>query len=487
MQRGGLRLTVNGAGFDAPTGAFSAGQFALFDGTQILGAAASGNLTVDTDIYVNSSTGNDANNGSVGSPFQTLSRAWTERLKYSELRAKFYIHLVGAGPYDLPLMGNSVIGNGGLFVIEGDLAQKTVAFTGTFTGDISGHTSGSTVNTSAGLGVNTHAGKFVRITSGTLIGAEFQIAETTNTSITPINVSPWDGGSTVNGDTFEVFTPLTVVQTGAITSGLPIPCPTNWRGGYAGSILNANYPGHVLRNIKITGTAGFRTINADVTFSTVWISSSTKFYGGNISAGNIVNGFPFGVGPNAGNGALAASGIYNNSTQIDIDLGCSVVGIFGQTNGTWNLGTTTPSNYDTLGLLMNGTPTIRGGYMRANSGKAYVVWQKTLTMQPGSLLKQQSQMKFAVTSGDALLVQGGTASMESVSNLTGGTTAGAGFGTRCRGPGSVVIYSGLPPLTGGTLNNDIKTDNTAAAANGTLAAAGNALMDPTNGGVIGRI
>jgi hypothetical protein len=91
--------------------------------------------------------------------------------------------------------------------------------------------------------------------------------------------------------------------------------------------------------------------------------------------------------------------------------------------------------------------------------------------------------EFNLTSGDCLSVAG-VAQIQVAP--VGGTTAVSGYGTRVRGPGRV-IYVVNPTLTGGTAGADLKTDNTVAAANATLAVAGTALLDTGNGGVIARV
>jgi hypothetical protein len=56
-------------------------------------------LIADRTVHVNSVTGNDTTgDGSSGLPWQTLARAWVDRLTYGDLRAVYTIQLHGVDP-----------------------------------------------------------------------------------------------------------------------------------------------------------------------------------------------------------------------------------------------------------------------------------------------------------------------------------------------------------------------------------------------------
>lgn len=486
MFRDGLRLTVNGAGYDARTGTFLAGQALVFDGTQIVGGAA-GNLVSDRTVYCNSSTGNDSNAGTQAAPFQTLSRAWTERLKYDQLFAKFRINLIGAGPYAMPLMGASICGNGGYFIIAGDTAAETIAYSGTFTGNLTGAT--NVVNTSAGMGADTHKGKFVRITGGALAGTIFQIVSHTDTSMVVNNKAAWSIGSTANGDTFQIFLPGTAISTSVGGSGQPNLAPTDWVGGVPSLNQQANTPQHIFFDVIFT-VAGMNVLSSSISFIACQMSSgATRFTNSRIGCGNIINGFPLGIGTDTQTNALVGAGIYHTtSSGMQLDSGSFVAGCIytPQTSGITVGFLSGLDSLQYLGGRIDGLLTVNGGLFEAsNSSGAYRFGRQCTAQRAG-------QIRIAASAAPVLFQQtlatclralyGGQIYIESTAGaVTGGTTAAAGLGSDASDGGLIIWKNQQPSLTGGTAGVDLKV-NTGTAANAALAANGNALTDVATAG-----
>lgn len=126
-------------------------------------------LTSARTVHLDAATGSDTTgDGSSAHPWQTLAKAWADRLTYGELRAVYTIQLHGVGPYTMPAFGASLCGDSGFFMIKGDPLVDVSIVTGTFTGDL--NTTSYAVGTSPGLalGLSGSAASITTFVSSTL-------------------------------------------------------------------------------------------------------------------------------------------------------------------------------------------------------------------------------------------------------------------------------------------------------------------------------
>jgi len=448
-------------------------------------------LDSDITVYVNSSTGSDTNTGTSAAPFQTLSRAWDERNRYGILRAKFIVQLVGAGPYTVPLMGASVCGTGGAFILRGDTASEVVSYSGTFTGNITAST--GVVGTSAGLGTDTHRGKFVRITSGALIGAIFQIGTHTDTTINVLDWTAWASLSTANGDTFSVFLPGTSISFSPAGSGQPTPCPTDWVGGAASVTLQSNPPQHIFFDLAFTLTATF--INAAVTLIACKSAGSIRVLNSRVLCGYMSNGFALGIGANTLSNLITGAGLScSNSGGVGyiIDGGSTIAGVLYVGTQTITLGSTSSTDYAALrALRAEGQCNVNSGMLELSNGTFGMYrFQRQISVVRGGRARLSSSTApctFVLTTGSCLRASYGGQIYVEGTGITGGTTSASGFGGDATDGGAIYWKNQLPTLTGGTAGADLKVTAVAAVANATLAANGNALSTTTAGSQTGDV
>ena len=417
-------------------------------------------LLVDTIIYVNSVAGNDTTGtGLIGAPFQTLSRAWVERQKYGELRARLTIQLLGAGPYSVSApLSASACGGGGFLIIAGDTAAETSHATGTFTGDFGG--SNTTIGTSAGLGSDTHKNRWVRITSGACVGAEFPILENTDTSITAASKRFRTLMSAVaNGDSFKIFTPGTVI------AGLTFE---SWIGGTNPISFDTRHIFH-----RINFSASVAPNYSQVIFASCKMTVLNSI--GSYIGSAIINAITvFGTAANAnlyrsaGLIATATIGLFNQSYAY---------GIF-STDGALNVGSASAIEH-IGGRIGASTVSANGGYFLSSTGSLAVAnrYDGSFTVEYNGqafFSSGPALIKFVVTSGSCLIAQRGGRIHYQVASppATGGTSDVNGYGAEVRG--GVILFANVnPALTGGTSGKDLKTTNNNGVANSTITAAGN--------------
>jgi hypothetical protein len=444
-------------------------------------------LSGDRTVYCNSATGNDTTgDGSSGNPWQTLARAWADRLTYGELRAVYTIQLLGVGPYTWPQMGASVCGVGGYFIVRGDPTVDVAIASGTFTGDIVNAT--GIIPTSAGLGVDTLKTYFLEFTSGNNIGVRVNINTNTDTSIS-IPSRGWrltSGLPIVNGDTFRVFAPGTAID---------CPLPANngaalgLEGWVGGSCFSSNRASHLLYNLALTGSRIVVT-NACVAFVGVRSTfTSTVIFDANskICAFASRNSFYLGVGANNLTDKLAAYGFISvNSSSTIVMEGSSTLAGTCYIAGLMLIGAGSADDICiTNGGRYDGGASIDGGkWEELSTATTYTVIGKTISMQNRgrlmALCGAGAKWKWTPTVGDCISMQRDCfvyLDNSGSAGVSGGTTAATGFGIHLTQGGGRVVINGAASLTGGTPGQDIKTTTLAPQSNAFLAASGDFISD----------
>jgi hypothetical protein len=468
---GGLR--VGAAGASAPTGS----------------GAATPPLTAARTVHVDSALGNDLGDGSAALPFATLARAWAERLTYGELRAKLVIQLHGVGPYTMPVMGASVCGNGGYFILQGDAAAEVIAFSGTLTGNLAGFVVGS----SAGLGVDTYKGDCIKITSGVLTGARVMIVSHTDTALTLAYTDVWTTlGATANGDTYTISRPGTVINLVDPASGQQDAGCFDWAGMF-GTYL----PRHIISNVTLTKTSSgqFRMVRSAVALvgikaGAVGLQVTEKSF---CAMGTIINGSILGVGADSDTNLLTAWGCSSTGNVI-VSGGSTLSGVQYRAGGMTVGSSSSTDELIVWGGRFDGATTLSGCWLETFGPGGYVDVRATITLSRLATYRVNNfaaTWKFTVTAGDVFRVkEGSTLCIEGVTTkMSGGTSAAAGFAVNCAGGGRCWFQNCAPLLTGGTLNADLHTSNV-TAANATLAANGNAVGNATDallGEVLARV
>lgn len=412
-------------------------------------------LTVDRSMYVHSVTGLDTNDGmTVATPFKTLARAIAERARYGEIRAVLKTYLLGAGPYALPaIVPRSACAAGGRWFIIGDVTSKTVHATGTFTGDFAANTIGA----SAGLGADVHKFRFLRVTSGALVGCVMQVLENTDTSITVGNKKSRVALSAVlNGDGFEIFTPLTTI---AYPAGNP--AIQGWLGGE----IPLGEPAHVFTLISFTGFARFTgcTVCVPVCHATGGLQPLLE---SNMSA-QLADASPLGLPAKALVGAGVRASTFNSGARSYLPLMCDGnLNLSGNTQGmAW------------LGGRIGGVTNLSGGEVNPQPSDTMFRFDSTITVDREASLRLSgtSVHKFAVTAGSCIRAKtGGRVLALFGPVLQGGTTDPAGYGVDVTDAGQCIFSGTVPALTGGTAGKDLKTSNNGGVANSVLSAAGTA-------------
>ena len=436
-------------------------------------------LTADVAYWVDSAAGDDTNDGSQAAPWATLQRALEERAAYGLLEARFQINLVGAGPYIFTGLTNSQCGVAGGFEIRGEYAAKTVYATGTVTGNFDANNS---VGTSPGLGTNTHDGRFVRITSGDLADTELQILQHTDTNIVFLStVVQYDGAVLASGDSFEIFTPVTEVLFAAEID--------QCTGGDIELLWGGNYPKHVFRHVKITGSVvvtnsvlGFSTCHAVVGDNIVFTHSRVQI------------------------------GLCDNALVFDAGVGYAIwgAGLFMETTGPFIrirvengiLHAVVAMGAGCFLITAVASPAevyLSGAMLREYARSARGVLELTYDDY------QRSKMSVIEASEDAVLliyqrveftgltyissIQASGQSRALIYQQLATGTAGAGqYGMRARHNASILLYgSGLPLIPGGTPGADISVQGLAAAANSSLNAANTSVKSTVTNALVARV
>lgn len=437
---------------------------------------------VSQTFYVDAATGSDFAAGTIGAPWQTLARAWTERLKYGVILATFTIQLIGSSTYTAPFMGASVCGSGGNFIIRGDTAADVVSYSGSFTSAFGVGTGLAT--TTAGLGIDTKRGQFVRVTSGASIGAVFIIQTHTDTSLTvcysQLAVAP--------GDTFDVFAPGTGITFVAAGSGQPPACPTDWVGGFASQGLTNAPPQHILFDLRVVGQSA--VINATLAFVQCRSGGFMKFTSSDVMLGNFQNGFILGVGANTATNLLAGAGLSSllaGGSGYTVDGGSTIVG----TMWLQALPITIGSNSATDTVILNGcrfdglVTVQNGSYLELFGGLCLFKRQISAIRGGRVRLAGTTNAVFALTLASCLAASyDGQIYVET--SVTGGTSAATGYGSDARAGGSIFWKNIAPTLTGGTAGQDLAVDG-ATAANATLAATPSGLLSTLSRSAVVRV
>jgi len=450
-------------------------------------AGALAPLVADRTVYCNSSTGNDTTgDGSTGAPWQTLARAWADRLTYGELRAKYIVQLIGVGPYTMPVMASSVASEGGYFITLGDPASDVVNATGTFSGNFS--TSTFLASTSAGLGADTHKGRFLYITSGNCSGVRSLILANTDTSIT-VPLLNWRTtlGAVANGDTFSIKTPGTVINVPTPSNGQEVPGFVNCTGaGYPSGSSTGRPPRHWIVGCSFTG-ATLRHKLSWVIMMGCSLSQQLQSIGGEIWLGGVLNAFPMGVGADTRTDLLTGYGCSTGSTFIV--GGRAWAAIYGlYSTGSVIIGLASLGDYALFnGARLNGALSINGGRAEGNGSALHLI-NSTITVQRnGQLILNGGTWTFAVTSGSCLLASQGGLIVHDFATLSGGTSDAAGYGSQALSGGRIMFIGLTPTLTGGTASSDIKAENTAAVANSALNANHTSTTDTTTQAIVMRV
>jgi hypothetical protein len=154
-----------------PTGATGATGAAGADGQDLTANLEfNGYTEADLTIYVNGSTGNDANAGTIGAPVATISAGLKLIPKTVAHKVKLSIaagNYAGASVAPFQITPNRSISQDSWLFIEGALAD--VGVSGTLTGvtAASGATFATFTDSALSLTVDAHRGQLVEITSGT--------------------------------------------------------------------------------------------------------------------------------------------------------------------------------------------------------------------------------------------------------------------------------------------------------------------------------
>jgi len=448
-------------------------------------------FTIDATYYVNASTGNDANDGSIGAPWQSFTRAWDERNKYSVIKAKFMVQLIGAGPYILPVMGASLCGNGGYFIIRGDTAAEINAAggSGTFASTVNATTGQCT--TSVLPATDSLRGQFIRITSGAAIGVVCQV-QTHSTVGNTLNFIEWSGGAgVIIGDSFQIFQPGTAITYGA-------NAPTNWSGGFASAGNPFSPPKHIFYNCQLSASLA---LACQINYTqcrqtgTLRASGCGMYFGASTGYGVVADyNTLFGLtGVTAAN-PLRGAGLSQTTAggTLAFDGGCNVVGvIFTGSIAAMTIGSF--SSTDTVvftGCRLNSAVTVaNGSYLEFNSavsGHAQNIRAAITCTRNSKVRIVSAQTSFVLTAGSCLVASyGGEIYIEN-SNVNGGTSAAAGFGSDARNGGFIYWKNFAPTLTGGTAGQDLAVDG-ATAANATLSSTPLALLSTVTRSMVARV
>jgi hypothetical protein len=323
----------------------------------------------------------------------------------------------------------------------------------------------------------------------------------TDTSIT-IPFRAWRASiaaAVVNGDTFRVFQPGTVINCPDVATGTAYVGCYDWVGSaeYPLSYSSGGSPRHGFYNLQFTGTR-FATRNASLHFIGVRSSLAIVFFDSSrISAHGPSNGAPWGVGASAVNNLISSYGLIDTAATYLIGNKCLVGGVFCVATSL-NIGTEIAGEGDVFvykgGRFEAGITLIGGTFQGSGGGNTYTLIQGPLLISKVSKMHlfngsgTTSKVVFAVTSGSCIdLSDNSLVNLTSTTGLSGGTSDVAGYGIRLRGGGGRVLLTAAPTLTGGTPGADIKTSVLGAQPNAFLAAAGDFISDLGGAEIVARI
>ena len=435
-------------------------------------------LTRPRTVYVDSATGNDdTGKGTQASPWATLMRAWIERCQYLELRANFTIQLIGVGPYvlDFP-MGASECAAGGRLLILGDPAAYVINDSGTATGDMVNFV----IPTNASIAGNNY--HFLRFTSGNCAGAYFQTVETLANSIEVANNAARTAlGAIVNGDTWQVITPGTVIDVQAFpSSGTDaFQAISDWGGELFGEGF-ASQPLHWFRGIAFQGAGFLRVQRSVVGFALCRLSNAFQV----VSSGEVFCGLATEQtqlpGSNGlrmyGAGLVAQSSFSTLQAFLRGILSTSSSTSFGGKSNFFWYGGRMGNAGGTVGVSLGANLEGFGGPAENRILMATLNVSGASTVNVGGLGRWRS----VVTVGSCLRLMTQGLALIQAAIWTGGTSDAAGYGVDVRSGGRCLFRNNTPALTGGTAGSDLRTTNVAVAANAALNANGTAVGNATD-------
>lgn len=414
---------------------------------------------VDLDLYVNAATGNDNNNGTQASPFQTLSRARTEVYKRPFLnQVRIYL---AAGTYtNVDWDGRRFVGNGlqpGRLAFIGLDSSRTVLSSGT----VAAGSTVSVMNTPALGGTNNFRGRFVRRYNA---GGVFQdersiIANTANT------LSPTAAFMAVPAitDTFEIVQPGVVISGACQFSnflGVNLFPFTNFYWPSASlffcniNVLNHSYyNSHVYyKEIESTGSPVLRFNSIlDMGFSIAFVGTPIN-----------VLGF---LGQSTDDEQIRGAGL--NTTRVDGPAAGNLIRGFATMNFIFTL-----SSYTTFSA---GDIILYGGCLSGNAsasplldlegpgGKVYLTREvannnrfqlSSTTANTAFRLRPRARdrvyvdnIQFTMSLGDLVQNFGPNAEVEvNNANVGGSTLSGSAFNVR---NGAQIVHVGAPTAVGG--------------------------------------
>lgn len=437
-------------------------------------------------VYVDSATGNDATGrGTAALPWATLGRAWSERQRYSVLRAKFTVQLIGVGPYEMPPMMGSQCEDEGFFVLRGDRAVEVLLATGTATGDMVGNTIPTSV-----LVADAHRNEFLRFTSGVETEGIYQLNANAANSVTVAN--SWlrfDGAPIVNGDTFEIFRAGTQVQ---ISGGFGFIRMENLTGVSGANLFAEDVGRHVFYDLHFVSpdSSALELHGSQVTFSVCRCDLFVFAVGSSISCGLLDSEVVGLTGP--------------SSPSRDLILGAGFVAFYmqmvsGRLVGTlsWEAGCVLSGGYVYFawcGGIASGVATLYTAFLEGFGDFCDYLIEETIACvnaQAVCLFNASSGIwRFAVTSGPCIKVSNGGQLTVVTSDVTGGTTDAAEAAIDVSGGGRALFRGVSPAITGGTPGSDLRTTNVPIAANAALAVNGSSVAiaaDALFGEVLGRL
>jgi hypothetical protein len=387
----------------------------------------------------------------------------------------------------MPVMQQSHATETGYFIILGDPASDIVAISGTFTGDV--NTTTMVVNTSAGLGADTHKGKFLYITSGACSGVRSLILVNTDTSIT-VPLIDWRTtlGAIANGDTFSIKTPGTVINVPVLVSGQAFPGMHNCTGGGYQSGVFADAPQrHWIIGCAFTGAGGLAFKRSAIALAGCTFTLQVTGYGCDMLIGGLPNGFPIGVGTDTATNKLLGYGVSTSASVLSTGTSmCFVNGLYSSA-GTFTPGATSGDVCYVNGCRLDGSIRINGARVEGYSASTNLISKTIVITRNGFLGLTIGTWTFAVTVGQCLLAQeNSTVVITTGVTLSGGTTDAASVAMNAVSAGRIILVNRAPVLTG-VGGADIKAESSAAIDNATLSANGLSTVDAATLAVVMRV
>ena len=206
--------------------------------------------TADITFYVNPASGDDNNDGSATRPFRTLAKAAKE---VPALQANNVTINLSAGTHTVDselMIGGIQLSQNIDFKIQGAGFQLVTPTSGVASGTFTSASDWTLNMTGAGWTASDLIGKFVRITSGSLIGEYFPIAGNTTTAI-EVPKKVLTAAATA---TFELVEPTTTIQFSGTGTILVSTIPANRSTNYTTS-TSIRGVGPIFESLKISSTS----------------------------------------------------------------------------------------------------------------------------------------------------------------------------------------------------------------------------------------